>query len=63
MLVVIEEPKFMAYQGHIGDAPLVEHGALTVSFDSRDGERGTLRLSAEECRVILPFMQRLITPT
>ncbi len=63
MLVVIEEPKFMAYQGHIGDAPLVEHGALKVSFDSRDGERGTLLLSAEECRVILPYIQRLVTST
>jgi hypothetical protein len=63
MLVVIEEPKFAAYQGHIGDAPLLEHGALTLSFDTRDGERGTLRLSAAECRVILPYIQRLVTST
>lgn len=63
MLVVIEEPKFVAYQGHIGDAPLVERGTLTLSFDTRDGERGTLRLSAAECRVLLPYIQRLITST
>lgn len=63
MLVVIEEPKFVAYQGHIGDAPLVEPNALTLSFDTRDGERGTLQLSAAECRVIFPYLQRLITST
>lgn len=63
MLVVIEEPKFVAYQGHIGDTPLVEHDALTLSFETRDGEHGTLRLSAAECRVILPHLQRLITST
>lgn len=63
MLVVIEEPKFAAFQGHIGDAPLVENGALTLSFDTRDGERGTLRLSAAECRLILPYLQRLVTVT
>ncbi len=63
MLVVIEEPKFVAYQGHIGDTPLIEDGNLTLSFDTTDGEQGTLRLSAAECRVILPYLQRLVTST
>ncbi|ORW96983.1 hypothetical protein AWB92_03650 [Mycobacterium sp. IEC1808] len=63
MLVVIEEPKFAAYQGHIGETPLIEHGSLTMSFDTRDGEHGTLQLSAAECRVLLPHIQRLITST
>ncbi|WP_068178030.1 hypothetical protein [Mycobacterium sp. UM_CSW] len=63
MLVVIEEPKFAAYQGHLGEVPLIERGSLTLSFDTRDGERGTLRLSAAECRVILPHIQRLVAST
>ncbi len=63
MLVVIEEPKFVAYQGHIGDSPLIEDGALTLSFNTSEGEQGTLRLSAAECRVILPYIQRLATST